>query len=149
VQDKPVRLEAGETRVITFEIDCRRLKKGLHQVQVRVPAQDKLKFNDNRYGTFKVREGRKVLVIADRPADAQLLARVADGLPGFQCRVASTATVLADFGLKDLLTYRAVFLLSVAEPDPKLWDLLNDYVDQGGGLAIAPGGEELDKEDHL
>jgi hypothetical protein len=44
----------------------------------------------------------------------------------------------------DLARYQVICLLAVARPSPDLWDKLLAYVGQGGGLAIVPGGSELD-----
>jgi len=49
----------------------------------------------------------------------------------------------------DLAKYRGVILMSVAEPGASgLWEKLEDYVHQGGGVAIFPGGEEMKPVDY-
>jgi hypothetical protein len=62
-----VKLKAGTSKVIPLEIDCSKLRQGLHQVVIRVNSEDRLKFNNFRFGTFLIREGRRVLVVADPP----------------------------------------------------------------------------------
>jgi hypothetical protein len=45
----------------------------------------------------------------------------------------------------ELAAYRAICLLGVASPSEELWETLRQYVSQGGGLAIIPGGSEMDR----
>jgi hypothetical protein len=138
---KPVRLKAGERQVMTFE--RRDLKLGYHQAEIQLLPPDNLKENNVRFVTVVVREPRKVLVLCGEPRDAALwnLALKAQ----YQCDVKSVTDAAAMIDLAPKM-YQAICLVSVPEPTSTLWDKLGAYVRDGGGLAIALGGAEINKE---
>ncbi len=138
-EQKPVRLRAGTQEIVRFERKTDGLSPGTHRVEVKLGTSDSLPFNDVRFATFEIRSDRKVLVLTDEPDRAEWLCKslVANGI--FSCDVRQTREG-ATFDAGKLLTdYKAVCLLSVAEPDAGLWDLLAAYVQGGGKLAVAPG----------
>src|SRR5262249_19238481 len=117
------------------------LAPGLHQVEVSLASADQLPFNNRAFATFRVREGRRVLVIADRPADARSWADALVTSSAFSCDVRTTAEA-EKLGAEEFGTYRAVCLLDVARPSDKLWDDIEKVVrHKGVGLAVVPGGE--------
>ncbi len=147
VNQKPLKgLKAGGSVVIPFKINCARLSRGLHQVEVKVPALDSLAFDDRRFLTFEIREARKVLVIADDPRQVDAWTAAVGETGEFECKTIPTREV-ANLGKQDLRKYQAVCLIDVARPDNNLWELLARYVQDGGGLAVIPGGDELDNAD--
>jgi hypothetical protein len=146
---KPIDLKPGR-QVITFE--RRGLKVGFHQAEVMLATGDSLPFDNARFVTVEVREPRKVLVVCDEPAEAELWRKAVVNQKLYQCDVKSAANGdVANLGANDLGAYRAVCLVSVRAPGAlgsELWGKLEPYVAQGGGVAVAPGGPELDRTDY-
>src|SRR5262249_37405723 len=62
---------------------------------------------------------------------------------GFRCDLRAVKEI-GELSLADLAPYHAVYLFNVAKPAPKLWDVLKEYVQRGGGLAVVPAGKDLD-----
>ena len=124
------------------------LKPGLHQIEVLLPTPDNLGpdgvpgFDNIRFVTLRVGEGRRLLTIVDDVADAAYWQLAHRNKGEFACDVLTPAEV------KDFAGYDLVCLLSVndpAKPGPdgrSLWSKLKPYVDRGGRLIIAPGGLE-------
>jgi hypothetical protein len=143
---RPVRLRAGERQVVSFE--RRGLKPGYHQAEVTLQPDDSLKADNVRYATVLVREPRKLLLLCDDPRDAALWKTAIDKQQMYECDVRSVneMKVATELTPADLANYRAVCLLDVAEPTVGLWERLDTYVRAGGGLVIAPGRRELNKD---
>jgi hypothetical protein len=141
---RPLKVKAGQQATVPFEIDCRELAPGPHQVEVRLAAADLLPFDNTAYATFAVREPRKVLILADEPAKAEPWRRAIEARQQarFRCTV-QAARSAADLGPGELAQYQAVYLLDVKAPPAGLWNALKEYVDQGGGVGIIPGGKDL------
>jgi hypothetical protein len=142
---KPVRLEAGQSEVVVFERN--NLKRGQHEVVLSLKPDDKqLPFNNTAYATFEIRKPRQVLLICDDPENALLWQAALESTLGFTCEV-KTPHDVADFGLDDLKTYKAICMLDVKQPTDGLWDKLGSYArSTGGGVAVLPGGKELNLE---
>jgi hypothetical protein len=140
---KPVRLGAGQRQVVTFERPG--LKEGYHQAEIVLAPNDSLPGNNVRYATVLVRKPQKVLVLCDEPADAKLWQAAIDNQKLYQCDVRSVhgSGAIDKLTPSDLAAYQAVCLVSVSAPTTGLWESLDKYVRQGGGLAIALGGSEL------
>jgi hypothetical protein len=138
---KPVRLDAGKSEVIQFERSG--LKPGAHQAEIKLATTDALAFNNALFATFEVRGTRQVLVLADIPKDAAVLTGAIESFKAFDFKLVRPSD-LRSLGKEDLAHYQAICLLSVARPDEDLWKKLMAYVSEGGGLAIMPGGQELD-----
>jgi len=142
----PLKLQAGRAQVVTFERAAagragageaqKGLAEGLHQVEVRLANGDALPFDNVGFATFRVLEGRPVLVLADdrKAADnwADLLADT------FRPRV----HLPADANTLRLDDYAVVCLFNVAKPDATLWGRLKEYVSQGHGLIVVLGGDK-------
>jgi hypothetical protein len=145
IDRKPVELAAagdGEaTKVIEFERDG--LAPGWHTAEISVDTPDSLASDNFRYITFEVREPQKVLVICEDRQDAAMWSIAVNSQKFFQCDVREKADPPAN-----LANYRAVCLLSVAAPGESLWKLLEDYVNKGGGLIVAPPIGGLDRRDY-
>jgi hypothetical protein len=140
---KPVQLEAGQSQVLTFERAG--LHPGVHQAEITLGTSDSLQFNNALYATFEVRGLRQVLVLVDAPHDADILKIALESNKQLGCTI-RTVEQARDLSPAELTGYRAICLLNVAHPSTALWELLERYVKDGGGLAVAPGGEELDRD---
>ena len=138
-----------------------------HQVVVKFSAADDRPFQDDlphdniRYATFFVRDdskrpGRQVLAIADKPEDALYWNAALKAylqfhpFEGFVPEVRSAADA-AKLRQKDLEPYRVICLYQTVkllpEKDNKeFWKALEDYVNDGGGLAIVPPAAPLSPE---
>jgi Aerotolerance regulator N-terminal/von Willebrand factor type A domain len=133
-----VSVMAGESQTVTFIIDADSLKlgPGYHHAELVEPTVDALPFNNQRFVTFAIQKKPKILVLAD---DLKTTKRFAGALEALLYDV--THKTPKDAG--DLNPYQAIFLVSVAAPSEKLWQMLKAYVEGGGGLAVVPG-EELE-----
>ena len=120
---------------------------GLHQVEIELGTSDALTFDNVYSGTFRVREPRRVLVLADKVSQGEILGDAEfwkfdlEYLKMFQCDVKPVSQV-ADMAPDAFLPYDLVCLVDVARPtEHRLWPKLLEYVKQGHGLIIVPGGE--------
>jgi hypothetical protein len=144
--DLPAGGEA-EVRFTTPKLDP---AVALHQGSVRVRgAPDPLKFDDERYFTFKVQPALKVVVVSDLAIDAEFVAKALDPDPDPGAspsgsrrpfRVESVRSPVFGARAVELLKDCAsVWILNVGELDPDAWGLLSGYVRDGGGLVVGLG----------
>jgi hypothetical protein len=131
---KPAPVPGGQTRALLFEF--KDLKPGLHQLRFELETKDSLLFDNVRFLTFRVAEARKVLTIADDPAEAAFWKIAVESNASFDCDLVKTADAPAD-----LAKYEVVCLFAVGHPAP-LWERLRKYVEAGGKLVIIPGDKE-------
>jgi hypothetical protein len=143
--DQAVTPKAGDKRTYAFEIDCKKLSPGEHQLQAELVNPDLLPGNNTRYLTFAIRQPRHILVVSDNPAKAERWQDAHEALRGLaEFRVKRiTPKECLQAELRGLNGYQAVYLFDVADPQPELWGLLKRYVEGGGGLGVVPGGEEM------
>jgi hypothetical protein len=135
-------LEPGQSRVYAFK--GKGLPTGLHHAEVALANPQALPFSGVRYATFEVQGPRKVLIVSDDPRNAVIIQTALESGRAFACDVKSTAEMRNVFP-KDLAAYRAVVLLGLARPDADLWEkLARRYVPEGGGLAVVPGGNQVE-----
>ncbi len=143
VDRKQVRRAAGQSAEVVCERPAPRLPPGTNerpfQVTVKLVNPDSLAFNDVGHATFLVRDRPKVLTLADNPRSAFIWASAIRAKKTFDVVVKRPA----DLDDKDLAAARVVCLFEVASPSPELWQKLEAYVRQGGGLAVVPGGDEM------
>jgi hypothetical protein len=143
--DQAVTVKAGDKQPFAFEIDCKKLAPGEHQLQVELVNPDLLPANNVRYLTFALRQPRHILVVSDNPSKAQRWQDALESLRGlgeFRVKRITPEQCLKE----DLSAFQAVYLFDVAEPDADLWGRLKRYVESGGGLGVVPGGEEVKAE---
>src|SRR5205807_5546844 len=118
-----------------------------HQAEVLLLPDDSLKADNVRYATVLVREPRRVLVLCDDIPAVQVLQSAIKNQGMYRCDVKAVGTPdVINLTPAELATYQAVCLVDVRAPTPLLWETLDKYVRQGGGLAVAPGGGEVDKD---
>jgi hypothetical protein len=148
VDRRPIKLQAGQSEVIRFECggEHGQWTPGFHQAVVKLTTSDAaLPSNDVRYATFFVSGSRKVLTITDHLSENKnspdpIWAIALKAGRAFDSEVKLTQEA-ARLSPKELANYRAICLLNVASPSEELWETLKQYVDQGGGLAVIPGGD--------
>jgi hypothetical protein len=149
--DLPDKNGEAEVRFTTPKLDP---AITLHQGYVRVRgAPDPLKFDDERYFTFKVQPALKVVVVSDLAIDAEFVATALDPDPDHKTlpagtprpfRVQSVRTPAFASRAGELLKDCAsVWLLDVNELDADAWGQLSGYVREGGGLVVGLGERSL------
>jgi hypothetical protein len=167
---KRVQLAAGKTAAYDFTLKAptpvrppsapEGVYTEAHQIAVKFTTPDDLAFKDDlahdniRYATFFVRDdskrqGRKMLALADDPNAARIWQVALQAyLPyhpyeGFTGEVRPAADA-AKLQAADLKPYRAVWLFQTARALPEsFWKALQEYVSDGGGLAIVPPVDEM------
>ena len=126
-------LIGGQPQSISFTLSA--LPPGTHQGLVRVVGEDGLAADDTRYFTVAAEAKQKVLLAAPEPA-AEYARWVYSALKTrFDCRVVGLDE-LAGITLDE---FAAVFLLDPTPLEASQWRRLGEYVDGGGGLALALG----------
>ncbi len=138
-----VKLAAGHSDEVIFDRKAPQRPAGVgdtpYQVTVKLVNGDALPFNDVGHATFVVRDKPRVLTLADEPKDARFWATAIRAKGTFDVVVKRPEEVDDN----DLAGARAVCLFQVMHPDSALWDKLGKFVRQGGGLAVVPGGGEM------
>ncbi len=137
----PLDLKSGQTRPAVFTF--RKPAPGFHTVKVKTDRQnpDALPFDNERTFTFEVQPRRKILAIADRPADVSFWEDAHNfGPQEFECEVTTPDAV------PPLAPFEMVAVIAVADPKP-FADKLREYVQKGGKVLLAPDGpnSETDK----
>lgn len=157
-QKQAVRVEPGIPREIPVHREG--LKPGLHQVEITLQTADALPNDNIRYLTFKVREPRKVLIVADAPRSIGMAAgglgmiskvhetvvlwRIAlESRAWYTCDVTTTTDFLASKP-NYLGQYEAVIFAALVDPSQEVWEKVSGYVKQGGGqLIVVPGATDM------
>jgi hypothetical protein len=150
VDPKQVKCVAGRSEEVVFERKAPPHPEGQEgdatfQVTVKLVNDDALPFNDVRHATFVVRDRPRILTLADDPHKARVWATAIRALalrPGGGFDV--TVKRPSELNDKDLASARVVCLFEVAHPEPQLWAKLDAFVRRGGGLAVVPGGAEME-----
>ena len=117
-----------------FEFQLNALDVGTHQGEMRMVGEDSLPFDDRRFFTVEVRDAPQVL-LAMGPDAEPLYLQMALEVAGFDCETTITDR-LAEQSLND---FAAVFLADPPQLTETTWQDLDEYVRQGGGLAILLG----------
>lgn len=129
------------------------LPLGVHQGRIRLRPLDAMEWDNVRHFTVEVRSPWKCLVFSDEPTRSSVLteaiAPTAERLAGRSIYEFQQAT-FEGFGKYPLGDYDAVFLVDPAPIDPATWELLLEYVSNGGSVAIFLGARaELTHSDNL
>ena len=137
---QPVEVKAGETQTVSFEIDAQELKlgPGPHQAEVRLDPPDLLPFNNRRFATFAIREPRRVLVLTEDAGKAAYFVAALKA-NGFAVTVKATH----DLPTLEPRPFEAIYLFRGPRSRCEVWGFLTGFVQQGIGLGIVPGGDEL------
>jgi hypothetical protein len=131
-------LDDGGKGRATFDIAD--LPLGTHQGSVQLVAADPLQADNSRYFTVEVRPPARVLLLADRPADARFVSEALsptqfEDANRFECEVSA----FAGAGEQALEDFQAVLLLDPPSLPEELWKRLWDYASDGGGVGIFLG----------
>lgn len=148
---RPVQLARGVTGdVLLFERAAPALPGGVsgdvpHQFTVRLGTRDAMPFNNTRHATFLVRGSRKLLTLVDRldPARTRIWEAAHAATQSFACEI-RTFDEAAKLSPKQLAGYAVIALFEPSTVPADWWPRLAAYVRAGGGLAIVPGGEEIE-----
>jgi hypothetical protein len=124
-----------ETKTVVFP--PMELKEPVLQGRIVLASPDALDGDNVRYWTL-VAPQRRVLILADEPNDAEDWRDALETLRilPMSCDVKKPADVPTGLVPDD---YQAVCLFSVKQPSQQLWEILQRYVQQGGGLVVLPG----------
>ncbi|MBL8825016.1 MAG: BatA and WFA domain-containing protein [Planctomycetia bacterium] len=124
-----------ETKAVTF--DPIEVKDNLVQGRVVLSSPDALDADNTRYFTL-IAPTRRVLILADDPSQAYdwKLALESLRILPMTSDIKKPTECPAGLSPDD---YQAVCLFSVANPSQQLWEILQRYVQVGGGLVIVPG----------
>ncbi|MCE9533764.1 MAG: BatA domain-containing protein [Planctomycetes bacterium] len=155
---KAVRIVPDEHGEVTFIREG--LKPGLHQAEITLQIPDALPTDNIRYLTFRVREPRRVLLVANAPFgmgaatgglgfvrqldQTTRLWRIALDSVGWYHYDVVTASDLLALKSAQMGQYEAVVLAGLVSPSAELWEHLTAYVEGAGGqLIVVPGGADL------
>ena len=130
-------LDKDATGTKTFEID-QRLIPGYHKITAEITADDYFQENNVFYKTIHVLERPHILLISEQDT---ILEDLLDKI----------YTVSRKYEIPaDLDEYNAVLLndVSNAEIKPR-FNVINDYVDEGGGLVVIGGKNSYDRGDYM
>ena len=119
------------------------LSTGTYHGSVEIEGRDGLSIDDKRFFTFRVSPPRSTLVVHPINVDARVLQSllvpsqsVAAGTNRFECEVVTQAEFA---GMKQFSQYDAVFVLDPKPFADDRWELMESYVDNGGGLGLFLG----------
>lgn len=124
-----------ETKTVVFP--PMEMKEAVLQGRIALASPDALESDNVRYWTL-VAPQRRVLILTDEPNDAEDWRDALETLRilPMNCDVKKPADVPTGLIPDD---YQAVCLFNVKEPSQQLWEILQRYVQQGGGLVVLPG----------
>lgn len=147
--------EAGSavTEAIETQFVVRNLPDGLNQGEVRITSPDPLLDDNRAYFTIDVGQPVRVLVVADRAADAKYWsgALAPPELVQLQ-RAPYTVHFMTPQAATDeasLAGYDLISLINVRKPSDRLWNSLFEYARGGGGLFVTAGSADLDVRSYL
>ncbi|MFO0814812.1 MAG: BatA domain-containing protein [Gemmatales bacterium] len=124
-----------ETKTVTF--DPIEVKDAVIQGRIILASPDALEADNVRYFTL-VAPTRRVLIFSDEPSTAEDWKLSMESLRILPMTGEIRKPVDCPPGLNPD-EYQAVCLFNVAAPTPQMWEILQRYVQLGGGLVIVPG----------
>lgn len=151
--NRSLTIDVPENGTQSVSLSLPDLPLGVHQGRVVLRPADALEWDNVRYFTIDVREPWKCLVFAAPETRSAVLTEaispLAERLAGRSVFEFENAT-FEEFGKYPLEDFEAVFLVDPSPIDPATWELLRDYVIQGGSVALflgasaeRAGGDEL------
>jgi hypothetical protein len=136
VGEQTVDVPAGGDASVRFTHRFR--DTGSHAVAVRA-AGDQLEIDNTRWLAVPVEQEMKVLCVAGEPADAKYLAAALAPDPTVASAIRPQVITEGELTDTELTDYQCVFLSNVAQLTADEAKRLQQYVEQGGGLAIFLG----------
>ncbi len=153
-----VHVEPGVPKEVTFR-RSEGLPPNLYTAEISLQTPDALPTDDIRYLTFRVREPRKVLAVADAPLGLGALGgglatirqiysaagqwrRSLESQGWYSCDF-TTTRAFVETKPANLAPYEAIVFAGFINPSNKVWENANSYVESGGKLIVVPGAEEL------
>lgn len=136
---------AAATAAFSFRVPAGPVVQG----EVRLVSSDPLVFDDVRYFSVLVSPPTQILVVAETSADALYLVTVlappeleTQGEARHHCKVITPSQLKTT----DLAHYAVVCLVNVSDPEPAGWAKLENFANDGGGVAIFLGdGVQFEK----
>ncbi len=123
------------------------LQPGIHHGWVEIETGDSLSIDDRRYFTIEVQPSWRVLIVHGPGVNPANLVDALDPRLDDDEPAGTYALDVIDESLlppPDLEKYRTVFLLDPASISDAVWNLLKNYAEQGGTLAIFLGHNATD-----
>ena len=117
------------------------------QGEVRLVSSDPLAIDDIRYFTVGVNSPPRVLVIGENLDETDnLLTALAPDLLKKQNRAKHVETYrsVRKVTEDDIRSNEIVCLVNLRGPSPELWEMLQRFVESGGGLAVFLGNSDID-----
>ncbi|REJ85648.1 MAG: VWA domain-containing protein [Planctomycetota bacterium] len=137
---RTVNLQSGEPQRIEFDLISRLVGPVVHG-DVRLVSSDPLEMDDVRRFTVEVGPPPRVLVLAmDGESTKEWLYALNPGDPPKFEAVYAPVQNLFDIELSE---YDVVCMINIQRLTDESWLRLGQYVDQGGGLAIFLGDEDI------
>jgi hypothetical protein len=136
VGEQTVEVPAGGDASVRFTHRFR--DSGSHSVAVRA-AGDQLEIDNTRWLAVPVEQEIKVLCVAGDPEDAKYLAAALAPDPTAESAIRPQVITEGEFADTKLPDYQCVFLSNIAQLTADEAKRLQQYVEQGGGLAIFLG----------
>jgi hypothetical protein len=133
----PFAIKKDQQDTIPFSINTSEWKLGVgyHALEIRLKQdKDALAFNNRRFVSLQIRKMPRVLLLTDNPDKVtRFTGLLRANLVDVDTKRPQDKASLGD--------YEAIFLVSVAAPEEKVWRDLTAFVEQGRGVAVIPGGE--------
>lgn len=132
-------LEAGTPQWVMFPL-LKDLTGPILHGEVRLASSDPLAMDDIRCFTVQVGDPPRVLVTAPRAADAAQWMAALNPI-GVKFRVEFVPT--SRLQERTLTEYDVLYLVNVPQLSDALWLRLSQYVEQGGGLGVFLGSDDI------
>ena len=136
------RVTIGENAEATVSLVDGGLPFGLHHGYVKLTSQDGLKVDDRRYFTVEVRPPLPVLVVSSPGAETIYLEQAISptdlrlrGQNAFDCHLVDSQELLT----QPLEDFASIALLDPEPMTQAVWNRLEQYVRNGGGLGVFLG----------
>ena len=126
------RVEPGQANIVEFPIAA--TKDSVIQGELRLLRGDPYSPDDVRHFTVTIEPPPRVLVVSDESLDGMIWA---EALRARGYDVSEARTV--ELGTERLASYTTIYLINVAEPTPRLWERLAEFVRADGGLGVILG----------
>ncbi len=125
------------------------LPPGVHHGVIEIEGQDALEFDNRRFFTVEVRPAWKALVLTGPGvSDAILTQAIAPAGERDAGRALFDFVVRPqdEISIEPLQEFDAVFLMDPAPLERSAWELLADYVENGGGIALFLGANAVGEQ---